>query len=1344
MVLGFKKPLEEEDLWDLNDSDKTDKQVEKLKVQWEKQRKVFDEDMKNGKYDKVIKEIEEKKLKIKNAKVAPAGSTEDSTTFENDEKVPLKSENKKTKKGKEDKKPDSDPEDDRPMPSLFKALLNSYWPVVLSASAFKVINDFLQFGSPVILKWMITFLKDDNAPNWQGYSYAILIYITALITTSALHQYFHRVFRVGMLIRSALIGLIYEKSFKLSAKGRGQSSVGELITLMSTDIQRIQDTMSYASQIWSSPLQIIISIYMLYQLLGYSAFAGVGIIILIVPITFVITKIYREIVTVNMKLKSERLKKTGEVLSAIKIFKLYAWELAFAEDITKLRDTELSQMWKAAQVGAASGIFWTCVPLFVACSTFPIYAYTGTDENPHILDSEKVFVSLSLFNIMRFPMIMLPNIIIQLTQSAVSLKRLTKFLSSEEIDVGSVNHDLTNDSNSQNEAIKIEKSTFFWEHESKPILKDINLSIEKGKLIAIIGKVGSGKSSLVQAILGDMGKTGGAEEGTCDVYGKIAYVPQQAWIMNLTLKNNILFNSEENPEKYKRTINNCALKSDFEMLPAGDSTEIGEKGINLSGGQKQRVALARAVYAEADLYLFDDPLSAVDAHVGKHIFDYVMSNEHGCLNGKTRVLVTNAMQYVSACDKIIIIDEGRIVSTGDYETLKNDSFASKYFKEMGVEDQIDEKENEKLEMQRKDSVTTKNSKNDTKTEKQDQEKGKLVEKEKAEEGNVSIEVFKEYFKSMGYLSMILLAFFQLSWFGMDIFSNFWLNFWSGTSDQLQKEAEIDRANDSFTFDETEYRNEYLKTTYYYIIMYSVIGLVIVLLTFLRSITLAWAAIQAGKTMHNNLLQTMIRAPMSFYDTTPFGRILNRFSKDIATLDDSLPRTIGMWLVCFLKVIATFFIIAYASPMIILVIIPLIVFYYFTQRFYVSTSRQLKRLESVTKSPIYNQFGETLAGVSTIRAFSAVPHFLENSRTLVDKNQRCYYFNVVSNRWLATRLEYVANALVVMVCIFATVSKSDSLMSASLWALAINQAISITQTLNWFVRQQSEIETQIVSVERVKEYSENETEKYEADKNQTVAVPESWPETGQLTFDNYSTRYRAGLDLVVKNINVKIQAGERVGIVGRTGAGKSSLTLALFRLIEPAEDDPSFGTILIDDVDVKKLDLTTLRSKLTIIPQDPVLWTGSIKYNVDPLKSSDDDQIWAALEKSNLKEAIQEHPEQKGLETLVQEGGENFSVGQRQLFCLARALIRKSKILVMDEATAAVDPKTDGLIQETIRSEFKGYTVLTIAHRLNTIMDYDKILVLDKGMVSQFDSPEELLKDRSGIFHGLCSDAGLVE
>jgi len=504
-------------------------------------------------------------------------------------------------------------------------------------------------------------------------------------------------------------------------------------------------------------------------------------------------------------------------------------------------------------------------------------------------------------------------------------------------------------------------------------------------------------------------------------------------------------------------------------------------------------------------------------------------------------------------------------------------------------------------------------------------------------------------------------------------------------------------------------------------------------TMVLSVVLAITTLNASKTMHKVMLNQVMRSPMSFFDTTPLGRIVNRFAKDVDICDNTLPNNLRQWLNTLAQFIGTVILIIVKLPVFTAVIVPVAVVFYFVQNIYVNTSRQLKRLESISRSPIYSHFGETIQGASTIRAFGLQHQFITESEEKVDTNQVCYYPSIIANRWLAVRLEYIGNFITFAAALFAILSP-DAVGPADV-GLVISYALNVTQTLNWLVRMTSDVETNIVAVERVKEYSETLEQEASWEDGQNKPADE-WPQSGAVTFQDYGMRYRAGLDLVVKNISVDISGGQTVGIVGRTGAGKSSLTVALFRLVEPAE-----GRILIDGEDVAKLALHDLRKRLTIIPQDPVLFSGTLRVNLDPFNIHQDDEIWKALELAHLKDFAAGL--EQGLEHEVSEGGENVSVGQRQLICLARALLRKTKVLILDEATAAVDLETDDLIQATIRREFKGCTVLTIAHRLNTIMDYDRIMVLDKGRIVEFDSPQALLEDSATIFHGMARDANLV-
>ncbi|KAM9012499.1 multidrug resistance-associated protein 1 isoform 6-T7 [Ara ararauna] len=1154
MVQGYRRPLEAKDLWSLNKEDKSEEIVPGLATNWAKEWAKTKRQPLNMVY-------------LPKKQQNPSDSNGDVT--EEAEALIIKPSQKSSEA------------------SLSKVLYKTFGPYFLTSFLFKAAHDLLMFAGPEILKLLIHFVNNKAAPNWQGYFYTGLLFVCACLQTLILHQYFHICFVTGMRLKTAIVGVIYRKALVITNSARKTSTVGEIVNLMSVDAQRFMDLATYINMIWSAPFQVILALYLLWQNLGPSVLAGVAVMILLVPINAVMAMKTKTYQVAQMKSKDNRIKLMNEILNGIKVLKLYAWELAFREKVLEIRQKELKVLKKSAYLAAMATFTWVCAPFLVALSTFAVYV---TIDKNNILDAQKAFVSLALFNILRFPLNMLPMVISSIVEASVSLKRLRVFLSHEELDPDSI---IRSPITAAEGCIVVKNATFSWSKNDPPLLNSINFSVPEGSLVAVVGQVGCGKSSLLSALLGEMDK----KEGYVVVKGSVAYVPQQAWVQNATLQDNIIFGREMNESRYKHVIEACALLPDIEILPAGDKTEIGEKGVNMSGGQKQRVSLARAVYCNADVCLFDDPLSAVDAHVGKHIFENVIGPK-GILKNKTRVLVTHAINYLPQMDTILVMSDGEISEMGSYqELLKQDGAFAEFLRTYANTEQSME--------------------------------------------NSGIAVF-------GY-----------------------------------------------------------------------------------SMVVSIGGIFASRHLHLNLLHSVLRSPMSFFERTPSGNLVNRFSKEIDTIDSTIPPIIKMFMGSTFNVIGACIIILLATPIAAVIIPPLGLVYLFVQRFYVATSRQLKRLESVSRSPVYSHFNETLLGVTVIRAFEEQKRFIKQNDMKVDENQKAYYPSIVANRWLAVRLEYVGNCIVLFAALFAVMARNK--LSAGLVGLSVSYSLQITAYLNWLVRMSSELETNIVAVERVKEYAEMEKEA-EWSIEQT-APASTWPEEGKIEFRGYGLRYREDLDLVLKNINVTINGGEKIGIVGRTGAGKSSLTLGLFRINEAAE-----GEIIIDGVNIAKIGLHDLRFKITIIPQDPILFSGSLRMNLDPFDQHSDEDIWRSLELAHLKNFVSSLPDK--LNHDCAEGGENLSVGQRQLVCLARALLRKSKILVLDEATAAVDLETDKLIQSTIKSQFEECTVLTIAHRLNTIMDYTRVLVLDRGEVVECDSPEHLLQQK-GIFYSMAKDSGLV-
>uniref|UniRef100_A0A8C3TEE3 ATP binding cassette subfamily C member 3 n=1 Tax=Chelydra serpentina TaxID=8475 RepID=A0A8C3TEE3_CHESE len=1258
-ILGYKRPLEDKDLWSLNKDDISSIIVQQLHKEWDKQK-------------------DEWKQKEDVAYVKTSNHVLNHVGDDPEEAEVLIRDKRQHKE-----------------PSFLKALLRTFGPYFLIGSFYKLIQDLLSFVNPQLLSVLIGFIKDKDAPSWWGFLIAALMFFSAVLQTIILHQHFQYCFVTGMRLRTGITGMIYRKSLVITNSAKRSSTVGEIVNLMSVDAQRFMDLVTFLNMLWSAPLQICLALYFLWQTLGPSVLAGVAVMILLIPLNAAIAIKTRAFQVEQMRYKDSRIKLMNEILNGIKVLKLYAWEPSFQEKVLEIRKNELRVLKKAAYLNSLSTFAWISAPFLVALTTFAVYV--SVDEN-NILDAEKAFVSLSLFNILRFPLNMLPQVISNLAQTSVSLKRIQQFLSHDELDPNCV----------ETTVVTPGKEEMMWMMGVCMCVSVIHLLVPSGSLVAVVGHVGCGKSSLVSALLGEMEKL----EGHVAVKGSVAYVPQQAWIQNATLKDNILFGQQHNEQKYQNVLEACALKTDLEVLPGGDHTEIGEKGINLSGGQRQRVSLARAVFSDADVYLLDDPLSAVDSHVAKHIFDNVIGPE-GALKGKTRMLVTHGITFLPQVDHIVVLVDGKVSEMGSYqELLKQNGAFAEFLRNYAPDEDTEEDEltsTAVLICLKSYLLRVCEKKSAEPSQPQKILPDKLIQAETTETGTVKLTVFWQYMKAVGLVTSLIICFLYCCQNAAAIGANVWLSDWTN-------EPVI---------------NGTQHNTSMRIGVYAALGLLQGLIVLISSFTLAMGGINAAQTLHAVLLENKFHTPQSFFDTTPTGRIINRFSKDIYVIDEVIPPTILMFLGTFFTSVSTMLVIISSTPLFAVVIIPLAIVYFFVQRFYVATSRQLKRLESVSRSPIYSHFSETITGASVIRAYGREHSFVSLNDLKVDENQKSYFPTIISNRWLGVRIELIGNFVVLFAALFAVLGKNS--LNAGLVGLSVSYALQVTMSLNWMVRMTSDLESNIVAVERVKEYSETETEAPWIIEDKRP--PEDWPTQGEVEFVDYSVRYRKGMDLVLKGLSLRVKGGEKIGIVGRTGAGKSSMTLCLFRILEAVK-----GEIKIDGVRISEIGLHDLRSKITIIPQDPVLFSGTLRMNLDPFNKYSEDEIWKALELSHLKKFVSSKPDM--LEYECSEGGENLSVGQRQLVCLARALLRKTRILVLDEATAAIDLETDDLIQMTIRTQFEDCTVLTIAHRLNTIMDYTRVLVLDKGTIAEFDTPSSLIASR-GVFYGMAKDAGLA-
>ncbi|XP_075210358.1 multidrug resistance-associated protein 1-like [Lycorma delicatula] len=1235
--------------------------------------------------------------------------------------------------------------------SVLPALCKSFCSSFIFAMLLCLFQVVLSYVNPQILKHLIMFMNTSQLHNneeWKGYFLSVCLFIVVMVQTFLSSQYFFRIFTIALKIRLCLTSVIYRKGLLLSSPSKKEQTVGQIVNLMAVDVNKCSDVLPFVNMVWAIPLRIILALFWLWKDLGYSVFAGLLVLMLLLPLQVYVATTNKHFQMKQMKHKDDRIKLMTEILTGFRALRFYAWEPFFEQKILKIRNKEIKYLKRTSYLLASMSFFWLCTPYLMALASFSCFLLSNEDN---LLTPQVAFVCLSLFNLLQIPLALFPVMVGSLVQASVSLNRINDFLNSEELNEEDITHDLN-----EADVVIIENGTFSWGDEL--ILKNINLRVPEGSLIAVVGTVGSGKSSLISALLGDVPKV----SGHVNIKGRIAYVPQQAWIQNGTVRSNILFGRPYDKNLYDRVVEACALQQDFSQLPARDMTEISAKGINLSGGQKQRVSLARAVYSNADLYLMDDPLSAVDSQVGKFIFDRIIGPD-GILANKTRLIVTQSVNNLHNFSRIIVLNGGEISEEGTFNDLLSRRGAFSLFilqylttpsdvipngnenyqkvklsaldNSSSVVDDVpsvlthpqfnpnsirtpssphnsNQRINKSASLYHRPSVTIKNCDSqacsyfiktpsvlDERSEPFVNSCEKIVDEEYTESGKVKLTVYKDYLQSMGAtLVIVMLTLYTL----YQVFlcgGNVWLSHYTG---------------------------KHVSSTVF-LIGYACFGVGQMFSVSISTLIIYLGALIASKTLHNAMLHNVFRLPMTFFNITPYGRILNRFSKDVDALDSILPVNLQGFIGIAFMVVGTLIIIGIFLPPFVLFIIPFIAIYFVVQRFYVTISRQLKRLESINRSPIYSHFEESLSGASSIRAYGVQKRFIEENHEIMERNIICIYPSIICDRWLQVRLETVGNIIIFLTAVCAVISHGS--MAAGDIGLTITYALSITINLNMLVRNASMVETNIVGAERIKEYTKMTQE---AAWNITPSpVSASWPERGEVQFHNYKFRYRDGLEFALKGVSFTINGGEKVGIVGRTGAGKSSLTMALFRVIEA-----SSGAIYIDGIDISTVGLNTLRSRLTIIPQESILFSGTLRMNLDPGHQYKDKKLQQALEIAHLPGLTTQ------LDLMVMEGGENFSLGQRQLLCLARALLRKTKVLILDEATAAIDLHTEELIQETIRSQFADCTILTIAHRLKTILDSDRVLVLAEGKIVEFDSPTQLLQNKASVFYSLAKDAGV--
>uniref|UniRef100_A0A8C9R4B6 Multidrug resistance-associated protein 4 n=1 Tax=Scleropages formosus TaxID=113540 RepID=A0A8C9R4B6_SCLFO len=1153
-------------------------------------------------------------------------------------------------------------------PSLSKVIIKCYWKSYAVLGIFTLIEEVIKVVQPVFLGKLIQYFENYNPNNTEAlnvaFGYAAGISMSSIGLALLHHLYFYHVQRSGMKIRVAMCHMIYKKALCLSSTAMGQTTTGQIVNLLSNDVNRFDEVTIFLHFLWVGPLQAGAVIGLLWYEIGPSCLAGMAVLMFLMPLQTLFGRLFSSFRSKTAAFTDSRIRTMNEVVSGIRIIKMYAWEKSFSTLVNEVRRKEISKIMKSSYLRGLNMASFFVASKIIVFITFLVYVMLG-----NVISAGRVFVAVSLYSAVRLTVtLFFPSAVEKVSEAKISVRRIKKFLLLDEIMKHSSGQPVQP---TEEPMVEVQDLICYWDKTlDAPTLQNLSFTVKSEQLLAVIGPVGAGKSSLLSSILGELPQ----EKGVVKVKGNLTYVCQQPWVFPGTIRSNILFGKELNQQKYERVLKACALKRDMELLPDGDLTVIGDRGATLSGGQKARVNLARAVYQDADIYLLDDPLSAVDAEVGRHLFEQCIC---GLLRKKPRILVTHQLQYLKAAHQILVLKEGQAVAQGTYTELQRSGLDFTLLLKKEEEDEAPEPA---------PGVPCRVSRSRTLSQTSVQSHASSVHS--AKDGADQLPV--------GQVTCIIL---------------------------LSCALPVEQAMPS----------EWLCLT-----------VATIIFGFLRSLLFFNVLVNSAQTLHNRMFTSILRTPVRFFDINPVGRILNRFSKDIGQLDSMLPWTFVDFIQVFLQILGVIAVAASVIPWILIPVIPLLIVFLVLRRYFLQTSRDIKRLESTTRSPVFSHLSSSLQGLWTIRAFKAEQRFQQTFDAHQDLHSEAWFLFLTTSRWFAVRLDGIC-AIFVSITAFACLLLRDDLEAGAV-GLALSYAVTLMGMFQWGVRQSAEVENMMTSVERVVEYTELESEApWETEKK----PPPDWPRHGNITFDQVNFAYNSDGPVVLKRAillflkehdshNSPVGSRDRVtvGIVGRTGAGKSSLISALFRLAEPE------GTILIDGMKTSEIGLHDLRQKMSIIPQDPVLFTGTMRKNLDPFNQHTDEDLWNVLDEVQLKAVVEELPNK--METELAESGSNFSVGQRQLVCLARAILRKNCILIIDEATANVDPRTDELIQKTIRAKFKECTVLTIAHRLNTIIDSDRILVLDAGRIHEYDEPYVLLQIQDGLLYKMVQQMGKAE
>ncbi|KAK3914649.1 Multidrug resistance-associated protein 7 [Frankliniella fusca] len=1166
--------------------------------------------------------------------------------------------------------------------SLLKALHSCFAWEFYSVGILKFLGDSVGFASPLLLNLLVKFIESKSEKKEDGYFFALGLCLAALVSALCNAHFNFLMAKVGMKIRSAIITLVYNKTLTLSTKSFSYFSSGEVVNFMSIDTDRIVNSCPSFHAFWSIPFQLVVTFYLLYTQVGLAFLAGVCFAVVLIPINKLIAMKIGSLSTKMMEKKDERVDMCSEILQGIRTLKMHVWEEHFLTKILRIRESELYFLKGRKYLDAMCVFFWATTPVIIAFLTFTCYILLGEGQ----LTAARVFTTIALLNMLIAPLNAFPWVLNGLVEAWVSIARIQKLITLPDLDLHEFYHLLPIDND--NIAIVVQNGKFEWGNERSEErfqLRNVNFTILKGQLIGVIGEVGSGKSTLLASMLAEPEKLSGVVAVDNSDQG-FAYVAQHPWLQRGTIRDNILFGKPYDQSRYRSVLEACCLEDDLSILPKRDLYGIAEGATNLSGGQKARIALARAVYQDKAIYIFDDILSSVDPPVANTIFNKCILK---LLKGRTRILCTHYAQCLRHADGVMKIADGRIVQIGSPTDVLPEEMENLALLDADI---LPPEKGDATKITRDEDIIS-------------EQEDDILLNEHRETGTVRFKVYRAYWRALSAVLSIAILIALILMQSSRNLSDWWMSYWVS-------ESKVDP--ETFKIPEA-------------LTVYGAIAGLNAFFTLLRAFLFAYAGIHAATGLHKQLIKSIMRARIFFFDISPLGRILNRLSSDTYTVDDSLPFILNILLAQLFGLFGTMFITIYGLPWLSLILIPLVPIYHWLQEQYRQTSRELKRISSVTLSPVYSHFSESMLGLATIRAFRASYRFKRQNENFLDCNQRSTLASQAASQWLGLRLQLMGVAIISGVGFIAVIQHQFDVADPGIVGLAIAYALSVTSMLGGVVNAFTETEREMVAVERVHQYI---TDIQCEPQKSSMAVPYAWPSHGVIQFQNVILKYREHLAPSLKCISFETRPSEKIGVVGRTGAGKSSLIAALFRLVEISN-----GCIIIDSVDISKLRLHSLRSRLAVIPQDPFLFAGTVRDNIDPLKQYDDHEVYDVLNRCHIVDVVRR---MGGLNAHVGPGGSSFSAGQKQLLCLTRAILQNAKVLCIDEATANVDHETDRLIQKTIRASFRQSTVITIAHRIETIMDSDRVLVLGEGEVLEFDSPEILMEDRSSHFYNLAN------